>query len=405
MTGTIVAQAIPIAISPILTRLFSPSDFGLVALYVGISSIFGSIATGRYEAAIMLPADDEEAINIAGLGIGIALALSLFLLVVVILFNPLITGYLKNDNISVWLYFIPITVLLTGIYNVLIYYNNRIEAYRHIAINDVIKSSTQAMLQIGMALIKKGTYALILGQIFATFISTTILFIKTIQRIKGSLKVDFGKMQKVMIRYKNFPIYSVWGVFANVLSIHFINILISTLYSISVLGSYSLVHRVLAMPASLLGQSYGKIFYQRASEEKNKSGMADQIFYQSLKILSAIGVPTFLILYFVVEDLFAIVFGENWRVAGQYAKILIPYYGINFIINPMTFLLPAFEYQKLALKWHMGLLALSSSVIGISTLVFPDNFKVFLSLFSGVAILYYLFLFTILRRIAIKGYY
>ena len=68
MTGTTIAQAIPIAISPILTRIYTPEDFGILALFVAISTIFGSIANGRYELAIMLPKKDEDAINIFALG-------------------------------------------------------------------------------------------------------------------------------------------------------------------------------------------------------------------------------------------------------------------------------------------------------------------------------------------------
>ena len=68
MTGTTIAQAIPIAISPILTRLYTPKDFGVLALFVAITSIFGSIANGRYELAIMLPKKDEDAVNILALG-------------------------------------------------------------------------------------------------------------------------------------------------------------------------------------------------------------------------------------------------------------------------------------------------------------------------------------------------
>jgi len=34
MTGTTIAQAIPIAISPILTRIYTPEDFGVFALNI-----------------------------------------------------------------------------------------------------------------------------------------------------------------------------------------------------------------------------------------------------------------------------------------------------------------------------------------------------------------------------------
>ena len=79
MTGTTIAQAIPIAISPILTRIYTPEDFGVLALFVAITSIFGSIANGRYELAIMLPKKDENAINIFALGLIITFSMSFIL--------------------------------------------------------------------------------------------------------------------------------------------------------------------------------------------------------------------------------------------------------------------------------------------------------------------------------------
>jgi O-antigen/teichoic acid export membrane protein len=67
MTGTTIAQSIPVAITPILTRLYTPEDFGLLAVFVALTAILGSIANGRYELAIMHPEKDEESINIAAL--------------------------------------------------------------------------------------------------------------------------------------------------------------------------------------------------------------------------------------------------------------------------------------------------------------------------------------------------
>ena len=87
MTGTTIAQAIPIAISPILTRIYSPEDFGILALFMAIVMIFGSISNGRYELAIMLPKKDQDAINIFALGLIITLSISILLLIIVILFN------------------------------------------------------------------------------------------------------------------------------------------------------------------------------------------------------------------------------------------------------------------------------------------------------------------------------
>ena len=116
MTGTTIAQAIPIAISPILTRIYTPEDFGLFAFYASIASIISVVATGRYELAIMLPKKDDDAINIVVLSILISFLVSLLSLIIVLVFNTQITNLLGNPEIANWLYFIPLTVLFTGIY-------------------------------------------------------------------------------------------------------------------------------------------------------------------------------------------------------------------------------------------------------------------------------------------------
>ena len=125
MTGTTIAQAIPIAISPILTRIYTPEDFGIFALYISIASILSLIATGRYELAIMLPTKDKDAVNIVALSLFISFFVSFIALLIVSIFNTQITSLLGNPDISSWLYFIPLTVLFTGIYQSFNYWSNR----------------------------------------------------------------------------------------------------------------------------------------------------------------------------------------------------------------------------------------------------------------------------------------
>ena len=125
MTGTTIAQAIPITMSPILTRIYSPDDFGVYALFVAVSAIFGSIANARYELAIMLPEKDEDAINIFALGFIINIFMSFMLLFFVCIFKDHCTSFLDNKKIDAWLYFIPLAVFFIGFWNLLNYFNNR----------------------------------------------------------------------------------------------------------------------------------------------------------------------------------------------------------------------------------------------------------------------------------------
>lgn len=116
MSGTIVAQALPIIITPILTRLYTPAEFGILALFVSITIFLGTIVSGRYELAIMLPEKNEDALGIAALGMLITTSMSLMLILPFIIFNQELTILLKNKEIGFWLYFVPFVVWLIGLF-------------------------------------------------------------------------------------------------------------------------------------------------------------------------------------------------------------------------------------------------------------------------------------------------
>jgi O-antigen/teichoic acid export membrane protein len=402
MTGTTIAQAVPIAISPILTRIYTPEDFGVFALFIAISSIFGSIANGRYELAIMLPKKDEDAINIFALGFIITSVISVLLLVLVVLFNDYFTKLLNNSEISIWLYLMPVTVFFIGLWNILNYFNNRKKQYKDLAKATIIKSIVTAVVQLSIGFIKQGATGLISGQILSQFFANTKLLRNIIKD-----KILLSKISKVKIlalakRYKDFPKYSMWAIFANTLSQNLTNILISSFYSVATLGFYTLVQRVLSIPSTLIGNSIGQVFFQEATKEKQESGKAVNTFNSTVKKLIIIGSFFFGILFFIIEDLFAFVFGEEWRIAGTYAQIVIPLFFIRFVVATVGNINNIFELQKLALTWQLVLLILSIACLYIGNLYFT-KFEDFLILFTTIISLHYVVLFLIVIKVSRKG--
>ena len=402
MVGTTIAQAIPIAISPILTRMYTPEDFGLLALFVAIISIFGSIANGRYELAIMLPDKDEDAINIFALGFIITSSISLFLFILVVLFNEYLTVILGNEEIKFWLYFAPIAVFLMGLWNILNYFNNRRKNYKDIANATIVKSIITAVIQLSVGLLKQGATGLISGQIISQLFANTKLAKNIIKD-----KILISKISKVKIialakRYKDFPKYSMWAILANTLSTHLVNILISAFYSVATLGFYSLVQRVLGVPSSLVGGAIGQVFFQEATKEKQQTGRAINSFNSTIKKLLIIGLPSFGILFFIVEDLFAFVFGESWGIAGSYAKIVMPLFFIQFVVSSLTVVNSIFEKQKISLVWQILLLILALLSLYIGSIYFVD-FESYLMLFTVIISIHYLVLYFILFRVSHKG--
>jgi O-antigen/teichoic acid export membrane protein len=396
MTGTTIAQAIPVAITPILTRIYTPEDFGLLALFVAVTMVFGSIINARYELAIILPEKDEEAINIAALCLFIAIAISLLLQMLIVIFNREILILLDNEKIGFWLYFVPLSTFMIGLFNILKYLNTRKKFYKDISRASIYKSVSMSFIQIVIGFIKSGTSGLILGQIISQFTSN---FHLTKNVLKGfSIKsVSFKLISYLALRYSKFPKFSLWAGLANTSSIQITNILISSVYSISTLGFYSITQRALEMPASVISRAAGQVFFQEATYEKRTTGATIKSFRSALKNLFIVGFIVYSILFFVVEDLFAIFFGESWRVAGSYAQILIPVYFIKFFVSPLTIMNIIFEKNKVGMYWQFLLLLLNIIVI-MTAYLLNFNFEDYLNLMVFVIGVHYLIMLFIVSR-------
>ena len=111
ITGTTVAQIIPFLISPILTRLYKPEEFGNFTLYMSFVSVFGVIATLRYDLAVVQPQDDADAKSIIILCLKINGVLTFLLLLGIALADLFYLYGITNIKIEWWTYFLPPTFM------------------------------------------------------------------------------------------------------------------------------------------------------------------------------------------------------------------------------------------------------------------------------------------------------
>jgi len=395
MTGTTIAQAIPIAISPILTRIYTPEDFGVFALFFALTMIFGSIVNGRYELAIILPSEDEDAINIAALGIIIAAVISTVLFILILFFSQEIMSLLNNKDIYTWLYLLPISVFLIGLFNVLNYFNTRMKYYKDLSKALIYKSLVLTVIQLSIGFIYQGATGLISGLIISNFFGNMKLSKNIIQNKKLISSLSIIKMKTLAKRYINFPQFSIWAALSSTSSQHLTSILISSFFNIATLGFYSLSEKVMGVPSALIGRSIGQVYFQHGSEEKQMTGKSIAAFKSTIIKLVIFALPFFGILFFVVEDLFAIIFGKSWRIAGQYAKILLPLFLVRFIVSPLTLTAIIYEKNILDLLFQVCLL-----LIIIFLIVLSDNIETFLILFSSIISLYYLIYLFIMYNLS-----
>jgi len=348
MTGTTIAQAIPIAISPILTRIYTPEDFGVFALFIAITGLFSVVASGRYELAIMLPKKDEDAINIFALGMIIILGLSLFLFILVVLFHTYFITMLNNEHIGYWLYFIPLSLSFIGLFNLLSYSNNRNKNYKDIAHATIMKSIVLAMVQLAIGFFKGGVTGLISGQIISTLFANMRLFKNILKDRTVLSKISKLKIMALARRYKDFPKYQAPHAMLNVFSSNMPIYLFTPFFGLSVVGAYSLSTRIVITPMMILAGASARVYSQKVTELYNKNGDSYVFTIQLLiSLFKKIIVPFFLIILFA-PDIFSFVFGEVWREAGVYTQILFPWLLLNILVSSISFIPSLVNMQKKA---------------------------------------------------------
>jgi len=367
MTGTTIAQAIPIAISPILTRMYSPDDFGVFAFFIAIVAILSSIINARYELAIMLPKKDEDAINIFALAFIINFTITFILLILVVFFHDFIIKIIDNKSISLWLYFIPFVVFIIGFFNILIYFNNRKNQYKNIAKATITKSIVLVIIQLSFGFYKQGVSGLITGQILSQISANLKLFIS----VKELNLFKFIKVTKIIVlakKYNKFPKYSMFHVLFNNISSNIPVLLLTSYYSAKTAGFYSLVNQIIGIPSGILSKSMSDVFFRECNIAKNNNKEILCSLYKNLLTkLIVILLPIFIIIFFVGPKVVGIVFGDRWIEVGIYLQILLPMFFLGSIGSVMSNIINIFQKQKkgLILEVIGFVLKLISLIIGI----------------------------------------
>jgi len=362
MVGTIIAQGIQLGISPVLTRIYGPTDFGIFALYMSVVSLFSIIATGRYEMAIMLPPDDDDAVNLLALALLVSVGVSLVAFGVILFFKEKLAIVLGDRRVAPWLYLIPVSILLTGCYQTFNYWSNRRKKYRRLSGSRIIQYTSAAAANVGLGGLGAG--GLIGGNIAGQLISTLALGWQVARDGLGlRWRVRACSLRANASKYRDFPMINSLHAFMDIAQASGANFLISHFFGQQILGHYSLTVRILRAPLNIIGASLSQVFLQKAAEVNNQGGDLQALVKKAIMGLLLSALPIFAISYLAAPAIFALVFGERWRVAGEYARILSPWLFMNFVVSPLAQIPIITNCQKEV--FYLGLLGNSLILLSV----------------------------------------
>ena len=340
VAGTGLAQLIPLAVSPLLTRLYTPQDFGVFALYASLLAVLAVLGSARYELALMLPKDDTDALALVALAMAIVLAASAVVLAAVLLFQADLARWLDSPAVAPWLLLVPVSMLLTGLVNTLTVWANRTSSYRQISISRVLQSASAAAVAVALGWgLSRGSEAgvgLVLGAVVGQALAGASLAWPFWRRWGARLQgVGWQPMRAQALRFREFPAINMPHALLDALQGSGVVALIAALFGPTLLGFHALAQRVVRTPMATLGSAVAQVFQKRAADALHAGGDTRRLVDAVLRRLGAAAVAVLPLLWFAPE-LFAFVFGAAWREAGVYAQILTPWLLLNFMLSPLS---------------------------------------------------------------------
>ncbi|MGY2142147.1 lipopolysaccharide biosynthesis protein [Pseudomonas azotoformans] len=396
--ATAIGQVLVLSITPLLTRLYTPSDFGVMAVFVAITSMILVVSSGRYEFSIPLPVLERDArlLLFGSLLINFVFFLTCFLIVA--LFSSGISTLVGVDSFSSFAWLIPLTVLFSGAYKAYNYLSVRQQNYQRIAKTKVIQSFSSVVVQVFGGLISQGPSGLLIGQMLGQAAGTFQLAKSTSVYDYAISKVRYLRLLLLLKRYRRFPLYDAPAAFIDTLSTQLPNLVLATLFGPVVAGSYMLAERALSMPANLVGQAFGQVLFGTVNAQKSE-GKFYSTTLRAVMLLGGLAVFPTIIFFFYASPIFSVVFGDTWTLAGDYASWMIVGVAFQFVYSPLSMTLLATDGQKVNLMIHVVMLTSKMGVLAVgNSLGDPYITIVGFSIVSAVG--YFIAIFVVLNHVA-----
>ncbi|WP_180038318.1 oligosaccharide flippase family protein [Acinetobacter sp. YH16052] len=349
LSGTVIAQGINVLALPMLTRIYTPADFSVFAVYTSLLMFISVASCLRFEVAIPLPNDDKEAFNLAILALISNIIISFAILCAVFLFHDDLITVINQPKFSTFIWFVPLGIFFIGLYNIVQYWATRKKNFKVIAKSRVQQSIVSVAFQIVIGLIITGAFGLVLGQIIRFSAGIWELCKNFIHDTKESIKrVKLVDLKKTFIDNQELPKYSAIESLANAAGIQLPVVIIASLVQGTEAGHLSLAMQVMALPVALIGSAISQIYLAHATEHF-RNGNLYHYTIKSIKQLILIGVIPLVIISLLSPFIFPIVFGKEWVRAGEMILWMLPWFAMQLIVSPISMALYVIKKNKVAL--------------------------------------------------------
>lgn len=340
---------------------------------------------GGYVAA-RTEAEFYNLIRLTILAIGV---ISISSLVVIFFFSAPLLAFFNSEMLEPYLYFIPIYFLFMGVDNLLLGWNIRSKEFTRGAVAKIFS----VVLSKGITLlwglvIWPSALGIILGNLVLYPIEAFVKLSRSIRQNIKRVTINFSikDLWLVLKAYKGYPLFITSGVLISNLSNHLPIYYLSIEFDATSVGLYALANSLVTLPLSIIIMSSTTVFLQKAAEMKDNQ--PDELkamvyrLYNQFFYLSLFGLTIFSLFS---EVLFVFLFGETWRMGGEFAGYIA--LGAFFMMPaiPLSVLFRLFNMERV--NFLLQVISLFLKLAGLGLGIYFESVQISILGYSFVTLL------------------
>src|SRR5699024_1856464 len=353
--------------------------FGIMGTFTAMMNIIIPIAALTYPIAIVLPKEEKDAKGLVRLSVIITVFISLITLLIMFFFDDQIISMFNLKEISSYLFLIPLVIIFSGlmqtaeqwlIRNKQFLINAKVTLYQSLIINGSKAGigfiHPTATILVVLTAFRNGFRALLM-----------IVFAKRLSNSKKDKEIVVDNNDKSLLKlakeYYDFPVYRAPETFINAISQGLPVLMLTAFFGPASAGFYTIGRTTLSIPGRLVGKSVGDVFYPRITEAVNNKEDVNNIIKKATLLLGIIGIVPFGSVILFGPYLFSFVFGNDWIVAGEYARWIALWTYFGFINRPSVRSLPVLNAQRFHLFYTILMLIVRVVVLALGYYMFKSD--------------------------------
>lgn len=365
--GNVLAQAIALAAYFVLTRIYSPDDYGLFNIFYSYIEVLIIASTCKYELATVVANDDREAAAIARFALRLNTIVSTLLLSVALILwlTDALPGNFSQLGWIVLL--IPPMVFFCGTTRIYSFLYNRFHRYRQIAVSDNVGAASGALLKALLGLSGMTSAGLPVGTVLGQA-AANINYRLGLRRL-GLPATTMADSKAAARRHRNFPLFVATKDFLNTFSSNLPFLWAAVYFDRAEIGLFGLALTFTLQPINLLSTAFERVLYARTAEAVRSRQPIGHLLSRFLLAVNAVAIPVCVAAWFLAEPLFTLCFGSRWTGCGPYVQALLPWALLAFSSITLVYIPNVFGTQRVEFRFFAVMLLLRAVAIyaGIRT--------------------------------------